>query len=56
MLELGSLVVVTGANCNISSHVVDQLLQRGYRVRGIVRDVSKSQWLIYVRTRALSGF
>lgn len=41
----GSLVVVTGANGYIASHVVDQLLQAGYEVRGTVRDAKKSAWL-----------
>ncbi|KAI1465438.1 aldehyde reductase [Daldinia caldariorum] len=41
----GSLVVVTGANGYIGSHIVDQFLQRGYRVRGTVRSVSRDQWL-----------
>jgi uncharacterized protein YbjT (DUF2867 family) len=39
----GSLVLVTGANGYIGSHVVDQLLALGYRVRGTVRD--KKPWL-----------
>lgn len=29
----------------IGSHVTDQLLARGYKVRGAVRDVEKSSWL-----------
>ncbi|KAI0169146.1 aldehyde reductase [Hypoxylon sp. FL1284] len=41
----GSIVVVTGVNGFIASHIVDQLLQRGYRVRGTVRDVSRNQWV-----------
>jgi uncharacterized protein YbjT (DUF2867 family) len=39
----GSLILVTGANGYIGSHVVDQLLALGYRVRGTVRD--KKPWL-----------
>lgn len=39
----GSLVLVTGANGYIGSHVVDQLLELGYNVRGTVRD--KKPWL-----------
>lgn len=43
----GSLVVVTGANGNIASHIIDQLLQRGYKVRGTVRDKVKCDWMIH---------
>ncbi|KAE8420803.1 hypothetical protein BDV36DRAFT_292991 [Aspergillus pseudocaelatus] len=41
----GSLVVVTGANGFIASHVVDQLLQQGYNVRGTVRNATQNSWL-----------
>lgn len=41
----GTLVVVTGANGFIGSHVVDQLLLAGYNVRGTVRNVQRSSWL-----------
>ncbi|KAJ5605387.1 cinnamoyl-CoA reductase [Penicillium lagena] len=36
-LSAGSIVLVTGANGYIASHVINILLQRGYRVRGTVR-------------------
>ncbi|KAI9698119.1 MAG: hypothetical protein M1836_004121 [Candelina mexicana] len=39
----GSLILVTGANGYIASHVVDILLQLGYRVRGTVR--AAKPWL-----------
>lgn len=42
----GELIVVTGANGFIGSHVVDQLLLAGYNVRGTVRDSQKSSWLV----------
>ncbi|KAJ4004010.1 hypothetical protein NW766_011866 [Fusarium irregulare] len=42
----GSWVLVTGATGFVASHVTGQLLQRGYKVRGTVRDESKAQWLI----------
>ncbi|KAH7018043.1 uncharacterized protein B0I36DRAFT_335213 [Microdochium trichocladiopsis] len=41
----GSLVVVTGATGLIGSHIADQFLQRGYKVRATTRDVSKNAWL-----------
>ncbi|KAI2603966.1 aldehyde reductase [Hypoxylon fragiforme] len=41
----GSLVVVTGVNGFVGSHIADQLLQYGYRVRGTVRSISKNQWV-----------
>lgn len=41
----GSTVLVTGANGYLASHVVDQFLQRGFNVRGTVRDVTKDSWL-----------
>lgn len=36
-LSPGSLILVSGANGFIASHVVDQLLQLGFNVRGTVR-------------------
>ena len=44
-LPKDSLVLVTGANGFIASHIVDELLASGYRVRGTVRDAKKNQWL-----------
>lgn len=41
----GSTVLVTGANGFIASHIVDQLLQLGYKVRGTVRTQEKGKWL-----------
>lgn len=36
---------MTGANGFLGSHIVDQFLQEGYRVRGTVRDLEKNKWL-----------
>lgn len=41
----GSTVLVTGANGYLASHVVDQFLQRGFNVRGTIRDTTKGSWL-----------
>lgn len=41
----GSLILVTGVNGFIASHVTDQLIQAGYRVRGTTRDTSKTEWM-----------
>ncbi|KAJ9602511.1 hypothetical protein H2200_013054 [Cladophialophora chaetospira] len=42
-LPKDSLVLVTGANGYIASHVVDVLLKEGYRVRGTIRN--EKPWL-----------
>ncbi|KAH8889113.1 putative NAD dependent epimerase/dehydratase [Thozetella sp. PMI_491] len=42
----GSLVLVTGANGFIGSHVAKQFLERGYRVRGAVRDAEKYAFML----------
>ncbi|KAM5520811.1 aldehyde reductase [Fusarium oxysporum f. sp. phaseoli] len=41
----GSLVLVTGVNGLLGSHVAKQFLEYGYKVRGTVRDVEKNSWL-----------
>ncbi|KAI1103609.1 NAD(P)-binding protein [Jackrogersella minutella] len=45
IMSPGSLVVVTGVNGFIGSHIADQILRHGYRVRGTVRSASKDQWV-----------
>jgi nucleoside-diphosphate-sugar epimerase len=44
-LPKGSLILVTGATGYIASQIIKNLLQRGYRVRGTVRDLNKASWL-----------
>ncbi|GAB7330188.1 hypothetical protein MBLNU13_g01854t2 [Cladosporium sp. NU13] len=44
-LPIGSLVLVTGANGFVASHVVDRLLEDGFNVRGSVRSEEKGKWL-----------
>lgn len=41
----GSTVLVTGANGLLGSHIADQFLEHGYKVRGTVRDTEKNAWL-----------
>ncbi|PVI00882.1 aldehyde reductase II [Periconia macrospinosa] len=47
ILELGDLVLVTGANGYIGGVTIQKLLDAGFRVRGTVRDISapKNAWL-----------
>ena len=40
-----SLVLVTGINGYLGSHVADQFLEAGYRVRGTTRDLKKTEGL-----------
>jgi nucleoside-diphosphate-sugar epimerase len=40
-----TLVLVTGANGYVAAHVVRELLEHGYRVRGTVRALSKAAHL-----------
>ncbi|EEU49027.1 uncharacterized protein NECHADRAFT_103289 [Fusarium vanettenii 77-13-4] len=42
----GSWVLVTGANGYSGSHVVMELLKQGFNVRGTVRNLEYSQWLL----------
>ncbi len=42
-ISAGELILVTGANGYIASHVVDTLLDQGYNVRGTVR--ADKKWL-----------
>ena len=41
----GSWVLVTGATGYIASHIILQLLDGGYKVRGTVRDLNRAAWL-----------
>lgn len=45
-LPEGSLILVTGATSFLATHVTQQLLRRGYRVRGTVRDRARAGWLV----------
>lgn len=54
----GSWVLVTGAAGFLASHVIIQFLNRGFRVRGTVRDVGQAAWLLEGRfkTYAENGY
>ncbi|KAG7127552.1 JmjC domain-containing protein E like [Verticillium longisporum] len=41
----GSIVVVSGASGFIGSHIVDQVLAAGYKVRGTTRNLQRSAWM-----------
>lgn len=45
VINPGATIFVTGVNGLIGSHVADQLLVRGYNVRGAVRSIEKTKWL-----------
>ncbi|KAF2099358.1 NAD(P)-binding protein [Rhizodiscina lignyota] len=45
VLPKGSWILVTGVSGYIGSHVADQLLAAGYKVRGITRNAEKSKFL-----------
>jgi nucleoside-diphosphate-sugar epimerase len=41
----GSWVLVTGATGHIASHTTKMFLERGFKVRGTVRDIKSAEWL-----------
>ncbi|KAI4723289.1 aldehyde reductase II [Aureobasidium sp. EXF-10727] len=43
VLKPGSLILITGVTGYIGAHIADQLLHRGYKVRGVVR--KPADWL-----------
>ena len=45
VLPSGSTILVTGVSGFVGSHVADQLLASGYRVRGTTRNSVKNAWL-----------
>lgn len=45
VIPQGSTCLVTGVNGYIASHVADQFLQKGYKVRGTAREKAKAKWL-----------
>jgi len=45
-LAQGSVVLITGVNGLVGSHVADQVLLHGYKVRGTVRNAEKNSWMV----------
>ncbi|KAI8649071.1 Epimerase domain-containing protein [Fusarium keratoplasticum] len=45
-VQKGSIVLVTGVNGFLGSHIADQFLEYGYKVRGTVRDAERNSWLV----------
>ncbi|GIZ41043.1 hypothetical protein CKM354_000436000 [Cercospora kikuchii] len=45
-IPAGSLILVTGINGYVASHVADQLLKRGYHVRGTARSAAKLEGIL----------
>ncbi|HZE38897.1 MAG TPA: aldehyde reductase [Stackebrandtia sp.] len=52
---MSSLVLVTGASGYIAGHVVKELLEHGYAVRGTVRDVTATERVAHLRAIADDG-
>ncbi|KAE9376190.1 putative NAD dependent epimerase/dehydratase [Stipitochalara longipes BDJ] len=42
----GSWILVTGQTGFVASHIAKIFLERGYKVRGTVRDLKKASWLV----------
>jgi nucleoside-diphosphate-sugar epimerase len=42
VIPKGETILITGINGFIGSHIADQLLEAGYRVRGTVRSAGKA--------------
>jgi len=53
----GSLILITGVTGHVASELTKQFLERGYKVRGTVRDLVKAAWLVedVFKTHADSG-
>ncbi|KAI0967668.1 putative aldehyde reductase 2 [Xylaria arbuscula] len=51
-IPTGSRILVTGASGFLASHVCLQFLQRGFKIRGTVRDPTQSSWLLEGRFKS----
>lgn len=47
----GRYVLVTGTTGLIGAHVLDELLQRGHRVRGVTRSAAKAEQMLQARSQ-----
>ncbi|KAH6651597.1 aldehyde reductase [Truncatella angustata] len=45
VISKGSIVLVTGVNGFIASHIADKFLKFGYKVRGTTRNAQKNAWI-----------
>ncbi|KAK9427488.1 hypothetical protein V1505DRAFT_379982 [Lipomyces doorenjongii] len=45
IVPTGGLVIVTGVNGFVGSHIADSLLRKGYKVRGTVRSKDRAAWV-----------
>ncbi|KAF1931276.1 aldehyde reductase [Didymella exigua CBS 183.55] len=50
VIPSGSTILVTGVNGFVGSHIANDLLNHGYKVRGTVRDIHRHTWLIELFT------
>ena len=44
-IPLGSVVVISGVSGFLGSHIADQVLAAGYKVRGTTRSVERTAWV-----------
>ncbi|KAL4875387.1 NAD(P)-binding protein [Aspergillus karnatakaensis] len=51
VIPQGSTILITGANGFIASHIADQFLNLGYKVRGTTRNLAKNAWLTNLCTK-----
>lgn len=45
VLDAGSTILITGVSGFIGSHIANQLLESGYYIHGITRNLAKTGWL-----------
>jgi uncharacterized protein YbjT (DUF2867 family) len=55
MVEVANLHVITGATGLLGSHVAEQLVARGQRVRALVRDGSNDSFLLRLGVDVIRG-